>query len=53
MNKFRNVDKNLPNGRILSKPSSSVPLYQLPIEEEDNELKLALLTYFCSANRRN
>ena len=37
MDKFSNVNKNLPNAKIFSKRSTRSPLYQsFPIEEEQN-----------------
>jgi hypothetical protein len=51
MDKLRNVVKNLPNGRILTKHSPREPLYQLPIEDVeklilDDYLKLELVNRF-------
>lgn len=36
MEKFRNIDKNLPNGRIISQHSTSDPLYQTPVDQEED-----------------
>ncbi len=35
MDQFRNIDKSLPNGRILSKHRISDPLYQSSIKDKE------------------